>query len=210
LSISISAVLIIWSYVINENRFDSGITHSDRIYRLDTQWASMPPFIGHAINQNLTNQVVAVRFNFWTDVGIQVENNPFNLPDLVFADSSFFKVLPLEILIGNPEEALVQPFSLVLSEKVAKRLFGTIDVIGKIIRFENQFDFTVTAIIKDNPFIHIKVEAIASMISLEKIRSPGILQAYDGWSFPTYLVLPAGAVKTEYETKINELLSKFG
>jgi hypothetical protein len=69
---------------------------SDRIFRLDAQWASMPPFIGHALNQNLGNQLTATRLNFWTDVGIQVNNNPINLQDLVFADSTLFKVMPLK------------------------------------------------------------------------------------------------------------------
>ena len=209
LAISIAAVLIIWYYVINENRYDNGIPGSDRIFRLDAQWASMPPFIGHVLNQNLGDQIIAARLNFWTDVGIQVGNVPFNLPDLVFADSTFFKVIPLAFIAGNPDEALVQPFSLVLSETIAKRLFGTTDVIGKMIRFENQSDFTVTGIIKDSPYLHLKIEVVASIVSLEKIRSPGILQAYDGWSYPTYLRLPAGAVVPEYETRIKELLAKF-
>ena len=50
---------------------------------------------------------------------------------------------------------------------------------------------------------------MASIVSLEKIRSPGILQAYDGWSYPTYLLLPDGVNISEYETKIRELLGKF-
>ena len=58
LAVSITAVIIIWSFVINENRYDSGIPGTDNIYRLEAQWASMPPFIGHVIGQNLTDQVV--------------------------------------------------------------------------------------------------------------------------------------------------------
>jgi putative ABC transport system permease protein len=145
LAISITAVFAIWSYIINENRYDTGIPDSDRIFRLEAQWASMPPFIGHIINQNFSGQVLAARLNFWTDVGIQVNNTPFNLQDLVFADSTFFKVIPLKLHIGNPDESLAKPYSLVLSETVAKRLFGTTDAIGKIVRFENQFDFTSPA-----------------------------------------------------------------
>jgi putative ABC transport system permease protein len=209
LAISVAAVLVIWSYVITENRYDKGIPDSDKVFRLEAQWASMPPFIGHAINQNMTGQVIAARLNFWTDVGIQVGNTPFNLRDLVFADSTFFRVVPLKFIAGNSDEALYKPFSLVLSETVAKRLFGTTDAIGKIIKFENKFDFTVTGIIKDNPYMHLKIEVVASIVSLEKMRSPGILQAYDGWSYPTYLLLPDGVNISEYETKIRELLGKF-
>ena len=209
MSISVAAVLVIWSYVINENRYDNGIPDSNRIFRLEAQWASMPPFIGHVINQNMAGQVIAARLNFWTDVGIQADNTPYNLQDLVFADSTFFKVIPLKFIAGNPDEALNKPYSLVLSETVAKKLFGTTDVIGKIIRFENQYDFTVTGIIKDYPYLHIRIEAVASIVSLEKIRRTGILTDFDGWSYPTYLLLPDGANISEYETIIKELLGKF-
>ncbi|MCX6321940.1 MAG: ABC transporter permease [Bacteroidia bacterium] len=210
LAVSISAVIIIWSFVINENKFDRGIPNSNRIYRLEAHWASMPPFLGHAINQNLTNQVIATRLNFWGDVGIQVNNIPYNLKDLTFTDSTFFKTFPLEFIAGNPEEALIQPFSLVLSESLARRLFGRIDAIGKIVRFENQFDFTVTAIIKDQPFLHFKTDVLASMISLEQIRYKGVLKEYDGWSYPTYLLLPEGIRVAESEKTIFDLLKKTG
>ena len=57
--------------------------------------------------------------------------------------------------------------------------------------------------------MHLKIEAVASIVSLEKIRRPGILKDFDGWSYPTYLLLPDGANISEYETKIKELLGKF-
>jgi putative ABC transport system permease protein len=194
---------------MNENKYDSGIPHSNRIYRLDAQWASLPPFIGHAINQNMTGQVIATRLYFATDVGIQVDNTPFNLKNLVFADSSFFSVIPLKVISGNQEEGLIQPYSLILSESIARKLFGTTDAIGKTIKFENEVDFTVTGVMKDCPFLHLTIEVIASIVTLEKIRYPGILQAYDGWSYPTYLRIPEGANAAEYEKKIVDLLGKF-
>ena len=209
LAVSIAAVLIIWSFVINENKYDSDIPNKDRIFRLDAQWASMPPFIGHTLNQNLGNQIIVTRLNFSTDVGIQVNNTPYNLQNLAFADSTFFRVIPLKFIAGDPDEALNKPFSLVLTETVAKRLFGSTDVVGKMIKFENEVDFTVTGVIVDCPYMHLKLEVIASMVTLEKIVSPGVLQAYDGWSFPTYLLLPAASASHEYESKIRELLLKF-
>jgi putative ABC transport system permease protein len=210
LFISLSAAIIIWSYVIKENKFDKGIPNSSRIYRLESNWASMPPFLGHAINQNLMNRIIATRLSFWNDVGIQVKNNPFNLNDLVFADSTFFKTFQLEFIAGVPEGALSLPFSMVLTESSAKRLFGNTDVIGKTVRFENQFDFTITAVIRDQPFLHFKMSVLASIVSLEQIRYKGVLQEYDGWSYPTYLLLPDDSRPAEYETMVLDLLKKVG
>jgi len=89
----------------------------------------------------------------------------------------------------------------VITESQAKRLFGNTDIIGKIVKFENQFDFTITGIIKDQPFLHFKISALASLVSLEQIRYKGVLQEYDGWSYPTYLLLPDDANTKAYEIK---------
>jgi len=210
LAISVAAVIVIWSYVINENKFDKGIPGSDKIFRLETHWASMPSFLGDAINKNLINQVTGTRLNFWGDVGVQVKNDPYNLKNLTFADSTFFKVFNLEFIAGKSEGALNQAFSMVLSESVAKRLFGSSDVIGKIIRFENQFDFTITGVIKDQPYLHFKTDVLASIISLEQIRYKGVLREYDGWSYPTYVIYPDGISKAQSEKILLDMLKKVG
>ena len=210
LAVSISAAIIIWAFLVDENKYDKGIQGSDRIYRLETNWASMPPFLGHVLNQESISQIISTRLNFWNDIGVQIGNTPYNLKDLTFADSTFFKVFPLKIISGEPEKALIQPFSIVLSETIAKRLFGSVDAVGKTVRFENQFDFTVTAIIRDQPYLHFKAEAIASMVSLEQIRYKGVLKEYDGWSYPTFLLFPDGIRKEESEKTVMELLKKVG
>jgi putative ABC transport system permease protein len=210
LVVSISAVIIIWSFVINENKFDKHISNGKRIYRLETNWASMPPFLGHAINQNSSSRIISTRLNFWGDVGIQADNDPYNLKDITFADSTFFKVFPLEFIEGDKENALLRPLSLVLTESLAKKLFGNKDAIGKIVKFENQFDFTVTAIIKDQPYLHFKVTALASLISLEQIRYKGVLKEYDGWSYPTYLLSPENMSVAEFEKTVTDFLKKVG
>ncbi len=210
LAISITAVIIIWLYVINENKYDSNVPDSERIFRLDAFWASMPSFLGHAIMQNIGNEVKATRLNFWEDVGVQVNNIPFNIKEMVFVDSTFFSVFQFDLSEGNVKEALIRPFSLVLSESVARRLFGNEDALGKIVRFQNQYDFTVTAIMKDNPFLHFRTDVLASMESLEKIRYKGVLKEYDGWSYPTYLLLPKNISTAVSGKSVLDLLKKVG
>jgi putative ABC transport system permease protein len=170
----------------------------------------MPSFIGHIINQEISENIVATRFSFWEDVGMQVNQRPFNVKDLVFADSTFYKTFPVEYIAGNPEDALILPFSLVFTESQAKRLFGSTNIIGKTVRLENQFDFIVTGVIKDQPFLHFKINVLASINSLEKIAYKGILQEFDGWSYPTYLLLPDDKHIQEYEIKLTNLLNKSG
>jgi putative ABC transport system permease protein len=208
--ISISAVIIIWLYVINENKYDRNVPESDRIYRMDSFWASMPPFIGHAIMQSMGKEVKATRLNFWSNVGVQINNNPFNIKEIVFADSTFFDVFQFDLLEGDSKEALVRPFSLVLSESTAKRLFGDADPLGKIVRFQNQWDFTVTAVMKDISYLHFKTDIIASITSLEQIRYKGVLKEFDGWSYPTYLLIPEDIQLAETEQSVIDLMKNSG
>ena len=210
LAISLVSVIIIWSFVINENKYDKDISTGNRVYRLETNWASMPPFLGNSMNQSLSGQVISTRLNFWEDVGIQVDNKPFDLKDLTFADSTFFKTFPLEFIVGDPENALIKPFSLVLTESLAKKYFGNTDVVGKIVRFENQYDLTVTAVIKDQLYLHFTVSAVASIESLEIIRYKGVLKEYDGWSYPTYILFPEVTLKEVSENIVMDHLKKVG
>ncbi len=207
--ISISAVIMIWLYVINENKYDNNVPGSDRIYRLDAFWASMPSFVGHAIMQNMGKDVKATRLSFWNNVGIQITNNPFNIKEMVFADSTFFEVFQFDLLEGDAKDALIRPFSLVLSESAARRLFGDDDALGKIVRFQNQWDFTVTAIMKDRPYLHFKTDVIASLVSLEQIAYEGVLKEYDGWSYPTYLLSTENTPKAETEKRVRDLMKQF-
>lgn len=73
---------------------------------------------------------------------------------IVFADTDFFSVFSFPLLSGDPATALLQPNSIVLSEDVAKRQFGTVNSIGKILLLKNNDEFvpyTVSGVAKRCP-----------------------------------------------------------
>lgn len=67
------------------------------------------------------------------------------------ADPEIFKVFAYPMLRGNPETALSQPYSMVITEDFANKYFNNADPLGKTIRINDQFDFTVTGLIKNVP-----------------------------------------------------------
>lgn len=85
---------------------------------------------------------------------------------IIYADSSFFKMFSYD-LIGDPNKALQEPYSLVFTESLAKKYFGNEDPIGKIIKWDNQTDYTVKAVIKE-PIknTHIGFQVLVSRASL--------------------------------------------
>jgi putative ABC transport system permease protein len=80
---------------------------------------------------------------------LKTKNNSYNINGRA-ADAEIFKVVRYEFLDGDAKTAL-QPGNIVLTESIAKKLFGTIHVINQVVKYENQFDLKVAGVIKDLP-----------------------------------------------------------
>ena len=63
----------------------------------------------------------------------------------------FLKMFQLQFIKGNAATAFNQLYSLVVSETMAKKFFGTTDVIGKSLKVNNKKDYVITGVIKDLP-----------------------------------------------------------
>lgn len=68
-----------------------------------------------------------------------------------YVDSSFLKMFQLQFIKGNAATAFNQLYSLVVNETMAKKFFGTTDVVGKSLRVDNKQDYIITGVIKDLP-----------------------------------------------------------
>ena len=84
----------------------------------------------------------------------------------VFIDSTAFDVFGFDLVTGT-EDALRAPYSVVLTESMASKYFGMQDPMGQVIRLDNQYDFTVTAVIRDQAGpSHFKADFLASFTTL--------------------------------------------
>ncbi|QHW01536.1 FtsX-like permease family protein [Spirosoma endbachense] len=68
-----------------------------------------------------------------------------------YASPDLFRIFSFPMVQGNPQTALVGPSSLVISEAVARKLFGRTDVVGRSVRVGNQDDRQVTGVFQDIP-----------------------------------------------------------
>jgi ABC-type antimicrobial peptide transport system permease subunit len=82
--------------------------------------------------------------------GLMVGNNKFNKKGQ-YVDPDFLKMLTFPLVKGNPEKALNDPNSIILTESLAKTLFGKHDPLGKIIKLDNQYNVQVSAVMQDIP-----------------------------------------------------------
>jgi ABC-type antimicrobial peptide transport system permease subunit len=128
-----------------------------------------------------------------------------------WANPALFKVFSFEMIKGNQVTALQQPFSLVLTETSAKKLFGDQDALGKTVVLNKDRSYTITGIIKDIPFFsHIKFEMLGSLVTLEIIEKEDWRKDSwdDVWRTWAYVLLSEGADTKLIKTNLDNLSKK--
>jgi ABC-type antimicrobial peptide transport system permease subunit len=128
-----------------------------------------------------------------------------------WANPALFKVFSFEMIKGNQVTALQQPFSLVLTEASAKKLFGDEEALGKTVVLNKDRSYTITGIIKDIPFFsHIKFEMLGSLGTLEIIEKEDWRKDSwdDVWRTWAYVLLSEGADTKLIKTNLDNLSKK--
>lgn len=204
LGIACSLSILLW--VDMELHFDTFVEKQDRIYRLETlDWVTLPTKFRQAVLA-LPEVEQIVQFNSWETPTLRYQDKLFNAEHFVFADKNVFEVFSLPLLQGNPKTALENPLSLVLTESEANKILGEENPIGKTIRYDNTFDFTVTGVLKDTDF-HVKFNTLAPFESLPEIKGRKNFLAELNWNFPIYLLLNENANIPLLEEKIHKVLN---
>lgn len=171
LTVSIASTLLIFLYVQHEFSYDNFHFNSDRLYRVNqtfiwsenanAQFSRTGPGVAHALNEELPEVEMTTSLhtpgNFiisYAPPGKEViafeENRVFS------ADSNFFKVLNFPLVKGDAASAFRQANTMVMTETTAKKYFGDVDPVGKLVRVGNPNDvnpktYEVTGVVKDTP-----------------------------------------------------------
>ncbi len=111
------------------------------------------------------------------------------------------------MLEGNPETALKDPYSIVLTETAARKLFGNQSALGKAIKFDT-LDYQVTGVMKDVPFFsHINFEALVSLSTAEQLNKND--RNFEKWTSmfanSVYLLLPPTADMTSIQSQLDAI-----
>lgn len=201
LAISMSVGLLLIAFLMDLHSYDKFNENGERIYRITNvqtsthEQSSKYPTTSIKTRRLLREKVSGIeevtilRDDFSKD-GIVGDNI---LPVKGFwAESSLFNIFTLPMLEGNSATALRDPYSIVLTETAASKLFGNQPALGQAIRFDS-LDYHVTGIIKDVPFFsHLSFEALVSFSTLEQKSNtdPDFEDWTNMWSNFVYLLLP--------------------
>jgi putative ABC transport system permease protein len=123
-----------------------------------------------------------------------------------FADSTLFDVFTLPVIAGDPKTALVEPHSLVITEKIAKKYFNTTDVVGKSMLINDTGNYKVTAVIRDIPTqSHFNFDFFVPMRENSGANDDNWLS--ENWN--TYVLLRKDADAKKLELQLNAFMEKY-
>ena len=192
LSFGLAAAILLIVFIQYELSFDKHFKNSERIYRLNSIWTDKGESLVLPINlraayTDIPSQVAGVEKTIQVYQGgrpeVQQGDNRFKDIRLLYSDPGFFDFFDLKLLYGNLENALTGINEVVITEKIARRVFGTNDVIGESIEMEKQ-SYMVTAVIENIPAnTHFQFDMMMPMEAVPKLEHMG------GLEFFTYFLL---------------------
>jgi putative ABC transport system permease protein len=174
LTIGITSFLLISTYVLHELSFDRFHKNYENIYRIKVIGIMAGATLDQAITASPMMEALlkdfpeiehATRINRSGAWLVKYGDTRFNEDGVLFADSTFFDVFSFKLLRGDPKTALVNPRSMILTEKFAAKYFGKEDPIGKRLSLEADTNlYTVTGVIQNVPGnSHIKFDMLGSL-----------------------------------------------
>ena len=202
LAIGIASFILIWLYILDELSYDRYHSKADNIFRLVNVYdfegvgensASSPFPVAWTLKNEypgLVKNVTRVFNRQAPSTLIEFDNKSYNERRFFFADSSFFQVFDYDFISGNPETALDEINSVVITESTAKRYFGDENPMGKTFRFEQKLDLKVTGVINDVPHnSHFRFDLVASISTTKQIYGGHLPQTWVWNPCWTYVVV---------------------
>src|ERR1700712_3019337 len=164
LSMGVACSILIFTLVNFHLSFDNFHKEKDRIYRVVTDihekdtWhmPSVPAPFAKALRNDYTfTEKVARAVTFWgmqITVSQQTGDKKFIEENgIECAEPEFFDVFNFPLVKGNIKTALNEPNTAIITQNIARKYFGSEEVIGKVLRVDNRADFKITGLLKNIP-----------------------------------------------------------
>lgn len=168
LAIGLASFLVILLYLNHELSYDRWNPELERVYKVsergeddifETTRAPLAALLRDNASQVTSATSIMAGGSF--EVPLSVADKQFYQDNTLSADSLFFRVFPYAFIQGDSFTALNRPNAMVISDRVATKLFGDENPMGKTVRVFNGFDCEVTGVLKtpDKPS-HMDVDLV--------------------------------------------------
>lgn len=180
LAIGLAACMLILLYVWDELSYDRYHPHADRVYRVvddiesagqTVRTAGSPLGWGPALKRDFPEIELFARVRGTTSAWfIMHEERRFYEQKVIWADASLLEMFSIPFVSGDLRTALTEPYSIVISEDMALKYFGDGEPMGKVLRGDNVWDFTVTGVMRNIPAnTHLRPDMIISLLTRNAI-----------------------------------------
>jgi len=224
LSIGLVCTILITLFIRDEFSYDKYNVKHKRIYRIASDFvlngnrdriatSALP--MGATFKKEFPEVEEFVRFIYSGKQQIKYNNTDYYEERIAYTDSTLFDIFSYDIIKGDPNKALSEPYSVVLNETIATKYFGDEDPIGKVILVDDTNEFTVKGVIKDIPSnSHFKFNILYSISTLveqngnEHFNSTNP-DSFWNFSYYTFILLSENSNISDIEKKFPDYYKKY-
>lgn len=220
LGVGLACCLLILLYVRYERSYENGFTDADRIYRISRETA---PYNGArraipAMNNAPVAPALVAEFPGIEQAGrifggnglLATDTLSVVEPDLRLADQAILDIFSFDWIAGDPRSALKDPNSIVLTETLALKYFGTSAALGRTLRAQNLVDVNVTGVIRDLPEnTHLRLSGLVSTSTYVAAYGPAFLESWlRSTDYHTYFKLREGVEVASIASEMPAFLAR--
>ncbi|RZK43146.1 MAG: FtsX-like permease family protein [Pedobacter sp.] len=219
LAIGLTSCLLLLLYANYEWGYDKQFKSSEHIYQALVNLKDANGNVSRTINQTQNVLLKTLKEDYSeveagsriTDPYKMLVSNGDNALKLTnrYVDPDFLELFDFQFISGNPQRALSDPNSIVLTASSAMKIFGRTDVINQSIRFENLADLKVTAVVKDLPAnITFGFEMITPWTLYENLNEWPKRENWGSHNYNTLLRLNENADVEQLNAKMKGVVTK--
>ena len=220
LSVGLTCCILIGLYINEELSYDKFHKDSDNIYRFTREFisadgstslhlSSLAPAFSPLLRNEYTNEIDKIGRYVTFSGTVTYEDKIFNEANFGFADPEIVEILTFDVVEGDLKEALSQPGSVVISETMARKYFGSADPMGKTIKYGTQTDLIVRGIYRDlpdNSSVQLDMMGDFSVVETFFGGRERVLRNFGSNSFKTIFTLTESGRINEIERRLEDFL----
>lgn len=204
LAIGLAGFMVILLYANQELSYEKWNPEHKRVYRVTQYYATKgispatyplsPYLLGNVMKEKIPEIEAATHIQSGDTKLFDIQNNKTYVKDVISVDSTFFGLFPYKMIWGNPSTALNTPEGIVLTKQTSEKLFGNNNPIGKSIRIDDKYNYTVTGVCEKEGETHFDFNAI--------IKFRNVDTYWQDFNYYTYVLLNKGSSPEKLQQKI--------
>jgi putative ABC transport system permease protein len=210
-ALAMASCFLIIFHINSEISYETFYPNYEKIYRVHVPgWAKSSPPMAQEMKDFFPEIQSAARFYEYGSGSVLSYNDYQTIIGPSFmADSTALEMFHYQFTEGSARTSLRAPFTAVITESLAHRVFGNDEAVGKTIKLNGSREFTISGVVKDMPEnTHIRFDMLVSYSTFYKLI-PDNWTSARGWMAPyTYLYIEPDQVE-RVKSRMSDFHVKF-